>query len=188
MRQWNRCLRDNLPHRFYVPGWIGAIQWNIVWYKMDGWCKRTFYKEKNYYEFADWIGESAHIFHVYLHKPEVKSREDYKEHSNDIVTAIHLLLSIWCECAPEIASFTNTDYYDESTRQRYKVSIAYLINKKVEDEIGKPSQVTNENQEKTLGWNDLKEGVKSFGYTIAGYFINILIVGLIAFLLDAIFE
>lgn len=174
-------------HRFYVPGWIGSIQCLIVSSKMDKWCKQPFYNEKNYYEFADWIGESAHLFHDYLQKPEVKCREDYDKHSNDIVTIIHMLLLMWVECSPEVASFTDRDYHDELTGQDYKVSIAYLLNKMVESEIGKPDRMQNEGSAKASGWQDFKEEAKSFGYMIAGYLINILIFALIAGIISAIF-
>lgn len=174
-------------HRFYVPGWIGCIQWFIVSSKMDKWCRQPFYKEKNYYEFADWIGDIAHSLHDYLNNPETKERDDYKQHSNDIVSAVHILMYTWAECSPEVASFTDRDYRDETTGQGYKVSIGFLLNKRLEEEIGKPSNVA-ETTTKTSGWKDFKEEAKSYGYMIAGWFINIVIFALIAGLISAIFD
>lgn len=174
-------------HRFYVPGWIGSIQWFIVGSKMDKWCKQPFYKDKDYYEFADWIGDTAHTLHDYLNNPETKGRVDYEQHSNEIVSTIHLLMVIWAECSPEVASFTDRDYRDDATGQEYRVSIGFLLNKRVEYEIGKPRLVTETTNE-TSAWKDFKEEAKSFGYMIAGWFINIVIFALIAGLISAIFD
>lgn len=178
---------NGFHHRFYVPGWIGSIQWFIVSLKMDKWCRQPFYKEKNYYEFADWIGDTAHSLHDYLNNSETKERADYEQHSDDIVSAIHLLMLMWVECSPEVAAFTDRDYRDETTGQEYKVSIGFLLNKRIENEIGKQRNVA-ETTSKSSGWKDFKEEAKSFGYMIAGWFINIAIFALIAGLISAIFD
>ena len=174
-------------HRFYVPGWIGSIQWLIVSSKMDKWCKQPFYKEMNYYEFADWIGDTSHVLHDYLNNPETKGRVDYEQHSNEIVSAVYMLMYMWAECSPEVSSFTDRDYLDEATGQEYKVSIGYLLNKRLEDEVGKPSLATHTTVKSSV-WNNIKEDAKSYGYLIAGGLINLVIFLLIVGLISAIFE
>lgn len=172
--------------RFYVPGWIGSIQSFIVSTKMDKWSKLPFIKEKNYYEFGDWIGETAHFFHEYFLKEEVKNCEDYNSQSNEIAKLIHVLLLMWVECSPEVATYTDTKYHDDKTDQDYEVSMAFLLNKKIESEIGNPSQTDDNERTKESGWKEFKNEAKSFGYMLAGYFVNLLILAIIAGLIDAI--
>lgn len=174
-------------HRFYVPGWIGSIQWLIVSSKMDKWCKQPFYKGMDYYEFADWIGDTAHVLHDYLNNPATKGRVDYEQHSNEIVSAVYMLMYMWVECSPEVSSFTDRDYLDEATGQEYKVSIGFLLNKRLEDEVGKPSLATDTTAKSSV-WKDIKEDAKSYGYMIAGWLINLVIFLLIVGLISAIFD
>jgi hypothetical protein len=142
----------------------------------------------NYYEFADWIGDLANDFHDYLKHPEIKSREDYEEHSEEIKSVFQVMLFMWSDCAPEISLDIDRDYYDEKSGKQYKVSIAYILKKRIESEIGAPKHVSSEVRQKASSWDNIKEEAKSMGYMLAGWIINILLLALIIGLFDLIFN
>lgn len=174
--------------RFYVPGWIGVIQSIIVSGKKDKWCKLPFYNQKNYYEFTEWVNDMAHDFHDYLNSTDVKSREDYGEHLEEIKNVFQLMLLVWSECAPEVSLDLDSDYYDEKTGKQYKVSMAYLLKKSIEAEVGAPKRASNEVKQKTSTWDNIKEDAKTMGYMLAGWIINLVLLALIIGLFDLIFN
>lgn len=119
-------------HKFYVPGWISVIQISMVESKMSTFEKATFYKEKNYIDFANWIIESskklAELQVKEIEYDNSKDKEISKQQSNTIIAVLHALAEVWYSCAPEVASMCNREYTKDT-----RISLAGIVFRALEE-------------------------------------------------------
>lgn len=170
-------------HSFYVPGWIGAIQEMVVNSQMQSFEALKFYNEKNYTDFAQWIiDSSAKVAELHKEsKPEdgdEKAVEEYNSQSDAIVKVFTVLIEVWLNCAPEVATMFNR-VIDSNTR----MSLYGIVYQNVAHSLRDFGfrQVSDSPKEKGFA----EEG-KDMLYRIAGMFINIMILGLIGLIISAI--
>lgn len=170
-------------HSFYVPGWVGAIQEMVVNSKMQGFETKPYYKEKNYTEFAQWlIDSSAKVSELHKEsKPEdndAKAIEDYDAQSKVIVQVFSVVIEVWVNSAPEVATMFNR-IIDSNTR----MSLYGIVYQNVSRNLRAFGfqQVSSKPKEKGF----VEEG-KDVLYRIAGIIVNLLIIGIIGAIISAI--
>ena len=173
-------------HNFYVPGWIGVIQMMFVENKMGNFSKEPFYDGKNYYEFGNWIINTANDvaeLHV-ANKPEdyYDNNESFELQSKGIVHAFNVMTNAWIACCPEVATYRNLKYTADTV-----ISPAGMVFKSLEanlKNLGYP-QSSNEH---CGNESSIKEETKGFLYQMAGYILNILLFAAIFGIIGSIFS
>lgn len=137
-------------HKFYVPGWISVIQITIVESKMSTFEKATFYKEKNYVDFANWIIKSskelADLQIKQIDSDKSQDKEISKQQSDSIITILHAVAEAWYNCAPEVASICNREYTKDT-----RISLAGIVFRALE-EILEPLGCPQSSSQKEPGY------------------------------------
>ena len=167
-----------LHHRFYVPGWIGFFQQMIVERKMEKVAKQSFScAGMNYYEFGDWIiNKSVEI--VEMQEKCEPTDPDVRETQNEIINRVFSDLSaIWAYVIPEISSYCNIQYTEDTLISRYG-----FIVKALEQTLKKVGRAKSPNQASKKP--TFKDEAKQTANVIAGYLINILLFAAILGLLS----
>ncbi len=169
-----------IHHRFYVPGWIGFFQQVIVERKMDKIAEESFScAGMNYYEFGDWIiNKSVEI--AEMQSKSLDTDPDVVSTQNEIINRIFTeLTTIWAHVIPEISSYSNIQYTENSTISRHGFVLKGL--EQTLEKLGRAKFRISRSDEPSF-----KEEAKQTGYWFAGYIINILlfaaIIGLLSLL------
>ncbi len=174
------CLLQKEPvygfhHRFYVPGWICMIQLQCVKFKMNKFCKKNFYGGIGYRDFINWIADKANK--VAKHADEIQT---FDEETNDsckkqVIEIFESLAEVWYQCCPEVAVFPNC-YLNDKKISPYRFLQVWLA--VILEDFGYPKL-----KEDSAGVTKDFAGVaKDFAWHFAGYIINILTLGVLAFL------
>lgn len=172
-------------HSFYVPGWIGAIQEMVVNSKMHDFESKPYFHEKSYTDFAQWlIDSSAKISELQKqNKPDESNSsalEEYNIQSKAIVKTFSVLIELWVNSAPEVATMFNR-IIDSNVRMSLYGIVYQNVSHNLRDFGFK--QISEKPNEKGF----LEEG-KDMLYRLAGMFINILIFGIIVLIITSIID
>lgn len=186
----SKALSQKIPvfgfhYAFYVPGWIGLIQQMIVEHKMEKFVKLPFYNDMNYYEFADWIiNKSREISEIHIQtKPATDSTEYqiFEMQSHAIVKTFDFITNCWANCCPEVSSYCNLKYTEDTL-----ISPLGLVIRGLEEnlkDLGYPQSSKNRRNK----GNTFLDDAKSFLYQIGGYILNIFLLAAIFGLLSLFF-
>lgn len=170
--------------KFYIPGLIGVFQLSSVESKMSKFANEKFYNDMSYYDFADWIiGESHDIAEKHINnKPQFEDdMESYDTQSKGIIHAFNVIMETWAACCPEVATHCNLKYTENTTIS--PVGMVYKALQANLKDLGYPQSMDSvPNNMKSF-----KEETKDFFYMIAGYIINVLLLGAVFGILGAIF-
>ena len=158
-------------HRFYVPGWIGLIQESVVEKKMNRFVEQPYYKNMNFYEFGNWFSlGSKEVADLQIKSKELYNTDvdEYTKQCNAINTLYMMLLNLWIDSCPEVATYCNQAYTENTL-----ISPAGLMHKNLCTFL-KPIGF-KESEAKSSSGKRFIEDVKGGLYFIAGYLINILL-------------
>lgn len=170
-----------LHYRFYVPGWIGAIQQSVVEGKMAKVGKQPFCNNMNYFEFGDWIIQISNELVKLYSENKGNDEEQNKEQAEAIIRLCTVLAALWTNCYPEISTYCNIKY-DENTL----ISAAGLVYEGLKENLKSLGYEENEEPKRNTGMN-LGGEFKSMLYRLVGMFLNILILAAIFGVIEAIF-
>ncbi len=162
-------------HSFYVPGWIGFIQETIVEKKMNKFVELPFYHDKNYYEFGNWFSiGSKEVAEMLVKSKETYNTSDelYEKQCMAINNLYTMLLNSWVDCCPEVATYCNQQYTQDTM-----ISPAGLMYKNLCVNL-KPLGF-KEGEAKSSSGKSFVEDVKGGLYMIAGYVLNCLLLAAI---------
>lgn len=81
-----------LHYRFYIPGWIGAIQQSVVEGKMAKVGKQPFCNNMNYFEFGDWIVQISNKLVKLYSENKGDDEEQNKEQAEAIIRLCTVLV------------------------------------------------------------------------------------------------
>lgn len=170
-------------HKFYVPGWIGFFQQWAVESKMGKFQRQSFYKDKNYLDFANWmVSSSEKLAELQLEDQEKEGNNDkekQKLQSETIFSVLHVVTDAWFNRAPEVASYPNIEYTKDTL-----ISLAGFVFNAFEKNlrpIGYPQQYEKKKSKyESPSWSEM-------GNHFLGIICNIILFGLIIGLLSLIF-
>ena len=167
-------------HKFYVPGWIGFIQECIVESKMQKFDKQVFYAGKGYIDFINWIGDKADA--VAKCYSEIENMDEAKSTvcKKLIVAIFDSTIDNWAKCCPEIATYCNFDF-NENT----KISPIGWIHYKLASILQKfeyPQFDSSSSKGSAVSV------MKAQGYYIIGYILNVIILACVLGIIGAIFK
>lgn len=167
-------------HKFYIPGWIGLIQECTVESKMQKFNKNVFYAGKGYIDFVNWIGAKADA--VAKHYPEIENMDDEKNSvcKKLIVAIFDSVIENWAKCCPEIATYCNIDF-NGNTKISPIGLIHYMLASSLQN-FGYP-KFNNKSSK-----NSFISEMKTQGYYIIGYILNVIILACVFGIIGAIFK
>lgn len=160
-------------HKYYVPGWIGIIQQMIVENKMNKFSSQQFYDDKNYLEYADWLIKlSKEISDLQIkYKPEGEKIDlDYEHKCNTLIKIFNVTFEAWIEACPEIATYCNHEYTENTL-----ISAAGIVQNAFIENLGAIGYVVQPSKSERKFMDEVRGQL----YYIAGYIINVLLLGLI---------
>ena len=160
-------------HKFYVPGWIGVIQQQIVQNKMDKFSTQPYYLDKNYFQYADWLIEQSKEMADLLmrSKPEGdEENEDYNKQCNALIKLFNLAFDCWIDSCPEIATYCNREYTENTL-----ISPAGIVQNAFKESLGPIGYKTTSPK----SGRKFVDEVKGFFYMIASYIINLMLLAAI---------
>lgn len=169
----NKTPVVGLHHRFYVPGWIGFVQQMIVEQQMDKVSKQSFScAGLDYYEFGNWIiNKSVEI--VEMQGKYENTTPDMSETQNEIINRVFSdLVAIWASVIPEVASYCNIQYAENTLISRHAFILKTLD--QTLEKVGRAKYPLDTSKEPSF-----KEQTKHTARLIAGYLVNILVLGVI---------
>ena len=107
-------------HKFYVPGFIGVIQQSIVEKKMDDFASKPYYEEQNYYDFANVFLKSNEVCEMLVRSKQTYATDDelYGKQCGTLIKIYDLLLNAWINTCPEVATYCNLKYDDNTLISR----------------------------------------------------------------------
>lgn len=180
----SRAPITGFHHKFYIPGWIEIFQLDSVGRKMRKVAEKPFYNGKSYYEFANWILTMANqLSDLHLQTKPKTDGEDlkkYKEQSDFIIKLIMILIESWTHCYPEIATIINRKLDDNTMISL--AGILYHSSKELLAPIGKM------NISKGAMDTSFTEEFKGCFQQMLGIICNVIVFGIIAIFIKAIFE
>lgn len=170
-------------HRFFVPGWIGFIQECIVESKMSKAAKQPIHKGLNYYDCGDKIVE--------LTRKACEARkqsEDFHEKENGNVDNLAILnssfraIDAWVNIYPEIAYWMNRHVNDN-----YVTCALGIVQDNVKSSLSEILELPAEKKNHKPNSSFMRD-MKAMGGQIAAMFCNVLVFGVVASLISAIFD
>lgn len=166
-------------YKFYVPGWIGLIQESIVESKMQKFDQKVFYDGRGYIGFANWLCEKANA--VAKCYSEIENMENGKssECKKLVLAIFDLTIENWVKCCPEIATYCNIDFSDNT-----KISPIGWVHYKLAStlqEFGYP-QFDNKSPKSSF-----VSEMKAQSYFIIGYILNVIILACVFGIIGTIF-
>lgn len=170
-------------HRFYVPGVIGLVQQFIVEKKMNEFVCKPFYKDQNYFEFGSLFDSSKGVCEMLVQSKEKYSTDDelYSKQCETLIKVYELLLTSWVRSCPEIATYCNHKYTEDTL-----ISVAGIFNLTLSENLKQIGYVESEKQSESGG--NFKKEMQGVFYQIAGYFLNCLLLALVFGLGSLIFS
>jgi len=167
-------------HKFYVPGWIGLIQEWVVESKMQKFNGKEFYAGKGYIDFVNWLVDKAEaVANCYS---EIEDLDEGKVAvcKKLIVTIFDSTIEKWANCCPEIATYCNVDFGDNT-----KISLIGWIHYKLASILQnfKYSKFDANHSE-----SNFVSEMKAQGYYIFGYILNAIIFACVFGIIGAILK
>lgn len=171
--------------KHYIPGWIGGIQNIIASDKMDKWARQPFCDGKSYYEYADLIINEAKDIAQLQEKAHNEDENSLQTQNETIIKVFHLWANLWLDCAPEVATNFSIKVDDNTT-----TSVAGVMFSAFEEFFAPLGFLPSSKLEGDESWADFKKGIKDDAkdalFQFAGYFLNIILLGIIFAIISGI--
>ncbi len=166
---------------FYVPGWIGAIQQMTVESKMNNFSSKSYYKQMNYLEFGDWIMKNSKEMAELQMRNKTTDPELAKLQSESIIRIFDVIVALWINYCPEIATYCNIEYMNNTL-----ISPAGMVQKGVSENLKCIGYSKKERSEDNTNYS-FSQFSKSVLYRLAGFVLNIIILVFVFSIIGAIF-
>lgn len=136
--------------KFYVPGWIGAIQELVVDIRMSNFSAKPFIDNMGYRDFRDWIIDEMEFIADQQALIECDIEEEKAElaKQNELIFVLfNTLIKSWAQCAPEVAFHLVAV---DSNHYMAEIGLLYKAMREKFEKIGyevKPSESSNDSSD-----------------------------------------
>lgn len=162
-------------YKYYVPGWIGAIQHLKLDSKINKFASKPFCDGKSYFQWVDWIvNEAGNVGELQVQAKKTIDSKDlsgsqYEQECKIIIDSFNALALSWANCVPEAARWPNRMM--ENDKMISSIAILLLAFEELLGPIGYPKH-----EELNSDFLPFKQEAKGQLYQWAGIFLNMLII------------